>query len=91
MMMDFDSIEEKIRSGTLHQELERELTDGFRQLHASGEPLPPASHYAARIAEIIARQTTDLSREDAFDLYQEVLLACENARKNVLGEDVKPS
>lgn len=79
-----------INAGTLRQNLERELTEGFRQIHASGELLPTASHFAARIAEIIDRGSEQpLSKDDSYVLYQEILLACENARLAVLGEEAE--
>lgn len=79
-----------INEGTLRQNLERELTEGFQQIHASGEMLPTASHFAARIAEIIDRESEQpLSKDDSFVLYQEILLACENARLAVLGEEAE--
>lgn len=80
----------EIENGTLRQTLERELTEGFQKIHDSGELLPSASHFASRIAEIIDRESEQpLSNGDTFNLYQEVLLACENARKNVLGEEAE--
>lgn len=91
--MDFDwgTIAQQVESGTLRENLERMLVAGFQALHDAGEPLPPASYYAAKIAEIIDRQSEQpLSKDDAFYLYQEVLLACENARREVLGEEAPP-
>ena len=90
MDLHYSKLLEEIEKGTLRQTLERELTEGFQKMHADGEALPPASHYAARIAEIIERNSEQpLSKEDAFNLYQEVLLACEQARLNILGEDAE--
>jgi hypothetical protein len=79
-----------INEGTLRQNLERELIEGFQQIHASGELLPTASHFASRIAEIIDKGPEQpLSKDDAFVLYQEILLACENARLAVLGDEAE--
>ena len=88
MELHFARLIDEINDGTLRQSLERELTAGFEGIHAAGELLPTPSHYASRIAEIIERNSEQpLSTDDAFNLYQEVLLACEQARKNVLGEE----
>jgi hypothetical protein len=89
MNIDPDTLEQEIYDGTLRQRLEEELTLGFRQLHESGERLPPPSHYAAQIAEIMNRDVT-LSEEAKFELYQEVLDAVTNARITVIGEE-KPN
>ena len=85
MNIDFNKIEQTILDGSFRQELEEELTVGFRQIQMTGERLPVPSHYASQIAEIITRQT-ELSDFLKFELYQEVLVACENAAKTVSGE-----
>jgi hypothetical protein len=65
--------------------------DGFRVIHQTGQRLPMSSHYASQIAEIInSGLTVPLTTEAAFDLYQEVLSACERARTEVLGEEPEP-
>lgn len=84
MNIDPATLETEVFDGTFRTRLEEELTFGFRQLHESGERLPPASHYAAQIAEIVNRDVV-LSDEARFELYQEILDAVSNARKNVLG------
>ena len=86
MNIDYENIERDLSDGTLRQNLEEELTAGFRQIQQIGERLPVASHYAAQIAEIINRNA-DLSETLKFELYQEVLEAVENARVAVLGEE----
>jgi len=86
MNIDYNTLEQDVIDGTFRQRLENELTLGFQQLHDSGERLPPASHYASQIAEIVNRDV-QLSEELKYNLYQEVLLACENARTAVLGEE----
>lgn len=86
MNIDYDTLEGDVVDGTFRQRLEDELTLGFQQLHDSGERLPPASHYASQIAEIVNRDV-QLSEELKYNLYQEILLACENARAAVLGEE----
>jgi len=86
MNIDYDTLEQDVIDGTFRQRLENELTLGFQQLHDSGERLPPASHYASQIAEIVNRDV-QLSEELKYNLYQEILLACENARAAVLGEE----
>ena len=89
--INYDALEQEIESGTFRLRLESELMDGFRQLHASGERLPTASHYASQIAEIISRgASSPLPADLAFYVYQETLAACEHARATVLGDPVLP-
>ena len=90
MNIDYTTIEQDVESGLFRQRLEEELTFGFRQIHDSGERLPLASYYAAQIAEIVNRDV-DLPPELKYNLYQEILLACENARAAVLGEEARPN
>lgn len=86
MNIDYSSIEQDVEDGTFRQRLEEELTLGFRQIHDTGERLPPASHYASQIAEIVNRDV-QLSADLKYNLYQEILAACETARAAVLGEE----
>lgn len=87
MNVDYENLQADLESGAFRQQLEEELTFGFRQILATGERLPTASHYASQIAEIVQRGTeTPIPY-----LYDEVLLAVENARNAVLGEEAKPS
>lgn len=88
MNIDYATLENDLVEGSFRQSLEAELTLGFQQLHESGERLPPASYYAAQIAEIV-NQGVELSPDLKYNLYQEILLAVENARAAVLGEDGK--
>ena len=90
MNIDYTSLEADVESGLFRQRLEEELTVGFRQIHDGGERLPPASYIATQIAEIVNRDA-ELNAELKYNLYQEILLACENARVAVLGEEKKPS
>ena len=90
MNIDYANLERDVDDGTFRQRLEEELTVGFRQIHDSGERLPLASYLASQIAEIVNRDV-QLSEELKYNLYQEILLACENARAAVLGEERKPS
>ncbi len=85
MNIDYTTIEQDVLDGTFRQKLEDELVSGFRQLHESGERVPPASYLATQIAEIVNRDV-DLRAELKYELYQEILAACEQARKTVLGE-----
>lgn len=87
MNIDFDTLEDTLFDGSFRRELEEELTVGFRQIQMEGERLPVPSHYASQIAEIITRQA-ELSDLLKFELYQEVLLACEGAVKTVSSEIV---
>lgn len=87
MEIDYDRLEQSVKAGTLRIELERELETGFRAMIARGEPIPPATYLATKIAEIVSLGAgDDLEGELAFDVYQEVAAACENAREKVLGE-----
>lgn len=86
MNIDYASLDADIESGLFRNRLEEELTFGFRQLHGSGDRLPPASYLAAQIAEIVNRDI-ELSSEVKYNLYQEILSAVENARVAVLGEE----
>ena len=86
MNIDYATIGQDVEEGTFRQRLEEELTLGFRQIHESGERLPLASYYAAQIAEIVNRDV-ELSEELKYNLYQEILAACEAARATVLGEE----
>ena len=88
MNIDYENLERDLSDGTLRQNLEEELTAGFRQIQQAGERLPVASHYAAQIAEIINRNA-DLSETLKFELYQEVLEAVEAARVKVMGEEIE--
>ena len=90
MNIDYASLEQDIENGAFRQRLEEELTLGFRQIHDAGERLPLASYYASQIAEIVNRDV-QLSEELKYNLYQEILSACENARAAVLGEEAKPN
>ncbi len=86
--IDYSSIVEDVESGALRQKLTEQLTAGFQALHDDGDPLPPASYFASKISEIIyANSEQEIDKTTAYDLYQEILLACEDARKAVLGEE----
>ena len=87
MNIDYATLEQDVYDGTFRQRLEEELVGGFRQIHATGERLPTASHYAAQIAEIVNRGV-QLAPELKYNLYQEILLACEQARATVLADPV---
>lgn len=87
MNVDYESLEQDLFTGTFRERLEQELVTGFRQMYQSGERLPPASYYASQIAEIVHNAADEpLNADLAFNLYQEILLACEHARTTVLGE-----
>ncbi|HUP47425.1 MAG TPA: hypothetical protein VNA04_01400 [Thermoanaerobaculia bacterium] len=87
MNVDYPSLEMNVLDGSFRQELESELTVGFRQIRDAGERLPSTSHYASQIAAIVGRNAPEpLPPELAFHVYQEILLACEHAREAVLGE-----
>ncbi|HET7710514.1 MAG TPA: hypothetical protein VFL80_01155 [Thermoanaerobaculia bacterium] len=87
MNVDYASLAEDVMSGSFRQRLEEELLAGFREIDREGERLPPASHYASRIAEIINQGApVPLSSTFAYELYQEVLAACEGAAARVREE-----
>jgi hypothetical protein len=89
MNVDYKSLEDDVANGLFRESLREELLFGFRQIHNSGERLPLASYYAAQIADIVNRGAVEpLNKDLAFNLYQEVLLAVEAARAEVLGEEI---
>ena len=90
MNIDYANLEQDVETGMFRERLEEELTLGFRQIHDSGDRLPLASYYATQIAEIVNRDVS-LSADLKYNLYQEILLACERARAAVLGEEKKPN
>lgn len=92
MNVDYENLENDVASGLFRESLREELLFGFRQIHQSGERLPLASYYAAQIAEIVTRGAAEpLDKDLAFHLYQEILLAVEAARAEVLGEPLTSS
>jgi hypothetical protein len=85
--VDYESLEQDLITGVFRERLEGELVIGFREMHRSGERLPPASYYASQIAEIVNHAADEpLDADLSFNLYQEILMACERARAAVLGE-----
>ena len=86
MNIDYATIEADVYDGTFRTKLESELVPQFQQIKESGERLPPASYLATQIAEIVNRDVS-LSSEVKYELYQEILAACEHARAEVLGEE----
>lgn len=90
MNVDYENLDRDLENGMFRQQLLEELTVGFRQLRLSGERLPPASHYAAQIAEIV-NSGGEVSEPMKYYVYQEILAACEAARETVLGETQQPS
>jgi hypothetical protein len=92
MNVDYESLESDVANGLFRESLREELLFGFRQIHNSGERLPLASYYAAQIADIVNRGAAEpLNKDLAFHLYQEILLAVEAARAEVLGEEIPSS
>jgi hypothetical protein len=91
MNVDYDNLPHDLESGYFRESLREELLLGFRQIHSAGERLPPSSHYASQIAEIVNRGApSPLGEETKYELYQEILSACESARMEIMGEEVKP-
>ena len=92
MNVDYENLENDVANGLFRESLREELLFGFRQIHQTGERLPTASHYATQIAEIVNRGAAEpLNKDLAFHVYQEILLAVEAARNEVLGEPLPPS
>jgi len=92
MNVDYENLENDVANGIFRESLREELLFGFRQIHQTGERLPTASHYAAQIAEIVNRGAPEpLNKDLAFHVYQEILLAVEAARAEVLGEPIPSS
>jgi hypothetical protein len=85
MNIDYATLEQDIDDGTFRQKLQGELEIGFRAIRNTGERLPTASHYASQIAEIVNRDV-QLGPDLKYNLYQEILLACEQARAAVVAE-----
>ncbi|HSN68038.1 MAG TPA: hypothetical protein VLV48_02270 [Thermoanaerobaculia bacterium] len=87
MDVDYRTIAEDMESGEFRRRLKEELAAGFREMSESGERLPPASYFATKIVEVIhAGAPVPFTKDAAYDLYQEALLACEEARAEVLEE-----
>jgi len=88
MNVDYANLENDVANGVFRESLREELLFGFRQIHQTGERLPLASYYAAQIAEIVNRGAAEpLNSDLAFHIYQEILMAVEAARAEVLGEE----
>lgn len=88
MDIPYGTLPQQIAEGTLRQNLENELTRQFDEMRQSGQPVGPSSWYATKIAEILEKNSEQpLDSRQAFDLYQEVAIACENAQRNVFGAD----
>ena len=91
MNVDYANLEANVLDGTFRNELEQELLVGFRMIRDAGERLPIPSHYASQIAEIVSRNAPEpMTPELAFEVYQEILMACEQARAMVLAEPLPP-
>ena len=88
MNIDYENLAAEVGSGYFRQKLTEELTIGFRLLHEAGETIPLPSYYATKIAEIVDKGSDQpIDKDLSFDIYQEILLACEAARREVLGEE----
>jgi hypothetical protein len=86
MNIDYANLDADLESGAFRDRLRAELITGFRLLLDAGEPLPPPSHYAARISEIVDRGAdAPIRKELQFYVYKEILLACEEAKTEVEG------
>lgn len=88
MDIPYGTLPRQIEEGTLRKQLETELTAQFERMRQDGHPVAPSSWYATKIAEILEKNSEQpLDKRKAFDLYQEVAIACENAQRNVFGAD----
>lgn len=91
MEIDYRALADDMESGLFRNRLRAELAEGFGKLQTEGERLPPASYYATKIVEVIhSGAPVPLEKEFSYYLYQEALLACEEARAEVLGDEVAP-
>lgn len=91
MDIDYRTLADDMESGLFRDRLRSELVEGFGKLQSEGERLPPPSYYATKIVEVIhAGAPVPLEKEFSYYLYQEALSACEEARAEVLGEEVRP-
>jgi hypothetical protein len=89
MDIDYRTLADDMESGLFRGRLRAELIEGFASLQLEGERLPPPSYYATKIVEVIhAGAPIPLEKEFSYYLYQEALAACEEARAEVLGEEV---
>lgn len=87
MNIDYANLDRDLENGEFRRQLKEELTIGFRIMRDAGDRLPPSSHYASQIAEIVSRGSAEtIDPELAFYLYQEILSACEAARETVTEE-----
>ncbi len=87
MNVDYAALEDKILDGSFRAELEAELTIGFRTIWMAGERMPVASHYAAQIAEIVAKDAPSPMRPElAYQVYLEILAAVGAAREAALAD-----
>lgn len=92
MNIDYEKLTGELDSGELRARLKSELVTGFRLLIEAGDPVPPASYFATKITEIIySARDREIEANTQYDLYQEVLLACEEARDEVLGSEPTPN
>jgi hypothetical protein len=91
MNVDYEHLQRDLETGLFRETLREELAGGFRQIHAAGERLPTASHYAAQIADIVNRGApTPLTGDLAFYVYKEIQSAVEAARADALGTPPPP-
>jgi len=89
--IDYETLAVEVESGEFRRKLEQELRDGFEQMVRNGVMLPPASFYATKIAEIVARGADEpIIPSLSFEIYQEIHVACEAACKSAAGEDGVP-
>ncbi len=78
--VDYERLSEEVASGEFRERLRRELVLGLEQTGEQGKTHPPATYYATKIAEIIDRGAEDPIDPDlSFEIYQEILLACQEA------------
>lgn len=88
MDIDYEKLSGDLESGELRARLRQELVVGFRLMLEAGDPVPPASYFATKITEIIYEsRDREIESNRQYDLYQEVLLACEEARAEVVGDE----
>jgi hypothetical protein len=87
MDVDYPNLARDVENGSFRQRLKSELLLGFTAMREAGERPPLPSYYATKIAEIVDRGSEQpIEPNLAYELYQEILLACEEAWEEVTGE-----
>jgi hypothetical protein len=88
MNIDYSNLATDVESGRFRERLRTELVIGFRAMREAGERLPLATYYATQIAAIVDQGSPEaIEKSLAYEIYQEILEACESAREGVAGKE----